>query len=288
MSTPLRPPRWWQWPTVLSLDAPAVSLLWQWQLAQTARVTLGWHHAFILGAGVWLAYVADRWIEGLRLDPAQVRTPRHAFYVRHRKPAAVLWLLVFLAAVTISALELSRREFFAGVLLLAPVLAYLLSHQFLHRHHAWRAPKELCVALLIAGGASVFVVAQPAFQHAGFTAPLALFAVLCLANCALISFWEKEIDTAHGQTSLALQYRQSQPLARLLPWFIAVLALALALATQMPASRSALLCASASGLLLGFLDLAQTRLGWQKARVLADFALLTPGIPLLWETLFIP
>lgn len=285
MSALLGSPRWWQWPTVLSLDAPAVAILWQWQLARAAQVTLNWHHAFILGSSVWLAYAADRWIEGWRFKPGQVRTQRHAFYVRHRWPVAVLWMIIFTLAVVFSLLWLTRREFFAGLLLLAPVLLYLLSHQFLHRHHPWRAPKELCVAVLIAGGSAVFIVAQPSFHHAGFTAPLALFSLLCLANCALISFWEREIDTAHGQTSLALQYRQSQPLARLLPWFLAVLAFALALATQMATTRTALFCAGVSGLLLGCLDLVQTRLGWQKARVLVDFALLTPLVPLLWEKL---
>jgi len=29
-------PHWWQWPTVLSLDAPAVAVLWQWEIAQAS------------------------------------------------------------------------------------------------------------------------------------------------------------------------------------------------------------------------------------------------------------
>src|SRR5262245_35757149 len=90
-------PSWWQWPTVLSLDAPVVALLWQWLLARSARVTLGSAEAFVLGSSVWLAYAADRWIEGWRLAPDQIRTQRHAFYQRWRWPVAVTWSLVLAA-----------------------------------------------------------------------------------------------------------------------------------------------------------------------------------------------
>src|SRR6185369_13925505 len=100
----------------------------------------------ILGAGVWLAYAADRWIEGWRLDPARVQTQRHWFYQRARWPMAALWLVVLVGAVTVSLVRLNRAELIAGFILLCPVGLYLLSHQLVHRQHPWRAPKELCVA----------------------------------------------------------------------------------------------------------------------------------------------
>lgn len=34
------PTRWWQWPTVLSLDAPAVAVGWQWLFSRTAGADL--------------------------------------------------------------------------------------------------------------------------------------------------------------------------------------------------------------------------------------------------------
>jgi hypothetical protein len=46
---------WWQWATVLSLDAPAVAVVWQWLYAHTTGVSLFWFHHAILGAAVWLA-----------------------------------------------------------------------------------------------------------------------------------------------------------------------------------------------------------------------------------------
>ena len=31
-------PHWWQWLTILSLDAPVVAVLWQWLLARVAGI----------------------------------------------------------------------------------------------------------------------------------------------------------------------------------------------------------------------------------------------------------
>jgi hypothetical protein len=270
-------PYWWQWPTVLSLDAPAVALLWQWQLTRVAQVTQPWFHAFILGAGVWLAYAADRWLEGWRLQPGQVRTQRHWFYQRCRWPVAGLWTMVLISAISIAFMRLTSRELIAGFLLLGPVLAYLLSHQLIHRASPWRAPKELCVALLLAGGVACFLLATHPTAIRTISVPLALFGLLCLANCSLISWWEHEVDRSHGQNSLALQYPASRRLLHLLPWLIALLATGFAL-RETGALRTATFAAAASGILLGAVDRLHARCGRQLARSLADVALMTPLI----------
>jgi len=277
-------PYWWQWPTVLSLDAPAVVLLWQWLLARTARVALGWPHALVLGSSVWLAYAADRWIEGWQLAPGEARTQRHHFYQQWRWPVAVLWLLVLAADLATACTRFTLREFEAGLVLLAPVLAYLLSHQFIHRHHPWRAPKEVCVAALLAGGVALFPLAQPAVALQPLAGPLVLFTLLCFANCALISVWEREVDSSHGQTSLARQFRRGAAFSRALPWMLAAVAALLA-STETGDDRLAAGCAIASSVLLGTIDRLEARLGWQLARVLADVALMTPLVLLVASAL---
>lgn len=278
-------PYWWQWPTVLSLDAPAVALLWQWLLARVAGTPLAWPQVFILGAATWLAYAADRWIEGWRLAPARVLTQRHWFYQRWRWPVFAAWLGVLTTALAVTFTRLNPREIAAGLLVLAPVLVYLLSHQLLHRGHPWRAPKELCVALLFAAGVACFPLARDAGSLRPLAAPLLLFGALCLANCTLISLWEAEVDHSHGQTSLALQYPRGHRLAHALPWLLAALAAGSA-AIETKAARTAALCAAASGLFLGTVDFAHARCGRQLARVLADVALMTPLAPLLIWWLF--
>ena len=57
----------WLWPTILSLDAPAVALVWQALLARVIGLSLATHHVGLLGLSVWLAYATERWIEGWRL-----------------------------------------------------------------------------------------------------------------------------------------------------------------------------------------------------------------------------
>jgi hypothetical protein len=270
-------PRWWQWPTVGSLDAPAVALLWQAALAGAAGFRLRPVHALVLGASVWLAYAADRWIEGWRLDPSRVRTHRHQFYQRWRWPVAGLWSVVLAADLAVAFGGLQRRELLAGFLLLAAVAAYLLSHQLIHLGHRWRAPKEVCVAGLMAGGAALFPAADPGADLGRLALPVAVFAAICFANCALISVWENAVDRVHGQTSLAGQFRLGSAFSRILPWFLAAAIAVLRLGSDDPVILD---CALASSLLLGIVDRLELRLGREPARVLADVALMTPAIPL--------
>ena len=272
-------PRWWQWPTVLSFDAPSVVLLWQALIAHEAGVALGPAPRFVLAASVWLSYAGDRWIEGWRLAPAQILTFRHAFSQRWRWPIAAIGTVVLAADLLVAERYLSAAELIAGLGLLGAVLAYLLSHQLVHRRIPWRLPKEVCVALLLTSGVALFVLAgHPALGRPA-AGTLALFAGLCLANCALISVWEREVDRGHGQTSLARQFRRAAAFSRGLPWGLALLAAATAGAGP-AAWRPSALCACASGLLLGLVDRREARLGRQAARVLADVVLFTPAIPL--------
>ncbi|MEN9401810.1 MAG: hypothetical protein RL091_513, partial [Verrucomicrobiota bacterium] len=267
-------PHWWQWLTVLSLDAPLVAVVWQLALAQVAGVTLRAHHTFILGAAVWLAYAVDRWIEGWRISPDLVRTQRHWFYQYWRWPMAILWMLVLVAALVLSFTLLSCEELRTGLLLLGPVLVYLLSHQFIHRDRRWRAPKEICVAALFTIGVASFPVANHPAALAGLAPALAFFGLLCFADCALISLWEDEVDRMHGQTSLALQFPRGRVVVRGLPWGIAVLGAAVAWREQSWLAA----CAAGSGVLLGSLDLFHRRLGRQLSRALVDVTLMTPAV----------
>ena len=142
----------------------------------------------------------------------------------------------------------------------------------------WRAPKEVCVAGLLTGGVALFIAAAPGAELPSLAAPLCLFALLCFANCALISVWEHEVDTSHGQTSLALQYSQGAALGRAVP--LVVTGIAAAVYVFQPVSRTLASCTVASSLLLYAVDIAEPRLGRRGARVLADFVLLTPAIPI--------
>lgn len=267
-------PYWWQWLTILSLDATAVGLAWQIAFARAAGSLLRPSHQAVLAGSIWCAYTADRWIEGWRLSPEKALTQRHFFSIRWRWPLAAVWLAVFTADLTFAA-KLDRREFTAGLLLLVPVLMYLFSHQFLHRQHPWRLPKELCVALLMAGGAAVFVVSRPGIQWVSLLPLMLAFILLCFANCALISFWEREVDETQGQESLVRRWAGAAGAIRALPWSIAFITAAFAFLAPGP-STPGLFCVATSATLLGGVDLLESGIGRQLARVLADVVLLTP------------
>jgi hypothetical protein len=269
-------PSWWQWPTVLSLDAPAISVVWLVFLARALRVDLGWPPIVVLGASVWLAYAADRSIEGWRLPREDVRTPRHAFYQRWRGPVSVVWGVVCACDLAVAVARLPRPQLLAGAALTAAVASYLFSHQLVHRQRRWRVPKEMCISGLLASGAAVFLV--EAARASAMALPLALFAGVCFVNCALISAWERDVDRVHQQSSLALESRHA-PWIPWTPWILAVAALSLAIAGG-GASRPIAGCVAASASVMGVVDRLEPRFGWPLARVLADGALFTPLIAL--------
>jgi hypothetical protein len=274
------PIRWWQWPTVLSLDAPLVALAWQGAFARAAGVTLGPAPRFVLGASVWLSYAGDRWFEGWRLSPETIRTQRHYAYQRWRWPVFVVGWAVIAADLHVAFRYLSPRDLRGGYCLLGPVLAYLFSRPLLGHRRGWQPPKEAWIALLFAAGSALFVLTAAPGSLGRIAAPLALFLGLCFANCALISVWEEEVDRDHGQASFHRQFPAAERLCRALPWTLAALAAA-ALALTAGGARRAAACAGASALLLGLVDRLEPRLGRRAARVLADLVLLTPWLAAL-------
>ncbi|MCA8953305.1 MAG: hypothetical protein KDE27_27585 [Planctomycetes bacterium] len=271
-------PRWWQWPTILSLDAPAVAVVWQWLFSTVVAVQLRWHHHALLAAATWLVYAADRWIEGLLVAPERLISDRHRFYQRWRWSTFAAWLAVAAAGLVLASTRLTRAEGTAGAILGLPVLAYLLSQSF-GRRHARLAPKEILIAVLFALGTACMPFLHRSAPAVALALPVACFTLLCFANCALISSWETEVDRSQGQTSLALSAPGLLLPLRSSPWLIAFAALVAALAAP-EAQRTALWCSAASGALLGAVDVAHRRIGRQLARVLADVALLSPLAPL--------
>ncbi len=234
----------------------------------------------MLGCSVWLAYCADRWIEGWRLAPESIRTHRHHFHQRWRWPLAAAWVAVLLIDVAAALTGLSAAQFRAGCVLLLAVSTYLLSHQLVHRGSRWRAPKEVCVALILGAGAAVFVATRPGASPGALALPTTLFVLLCFCNCALISLWEDAVDRSHGQTSLALQLGRAAAFNRAVPWAVSALSVA-AWFLAADRTRAFVACSAASAALLGVVDIAEARIGRVRARVLADLALMTPAAPLL-------
>ena len=269
-------PLWWQWPTVLSLDAPAIVLAWQALVAEVAAVSIGWHERLVLALSVWLAYTVDRWIEAGRLDRSILSTPRHRFHQQWHGPIAIVAAAVLVANVAVALTTLDTRAILTGLVLAGAAALYVLSHQWLHRDAPLRVPKELCIALLLTAGVWLFTREG---TGGAFWSALALFALLCLTNTALISRWETDVDRMHGQSSLALAFPAAGQHFRLLPWL--TLTAAVLVAVSVDHGQPAAACTVLSAILLAAIDRLEVAVGWPLARVLADAALLTPLLVLV-------
>lgn len=202
-ATNIRP---WHWLTILSCDAPVVALVWQDFLARSLGVSLTPSHRAVLGLSVWLAYVADRWLDSCQLPTEKVVTARHAFAKRFAGPLALAWSLVLAGTAGLAVAGLSRRELVAGLGLAFLVFGYLaLCHR---RRDVWPGGlKEFAVAALICGGSALFVLVRAPHVATTFWLSLAIFYGLCLLNCAAVSLWDQPVDRTQEQPSLALRFQ---------------------------------------------------------------------------------
>src|SRR5690242_12733179 len=178
------------WLTMLSLDAPAVAVLWQLLFAESFHVRLGASVTILLALVVWLIYVADRLLDALRSPSHRAEATRHMFYRRH------LWAFLFplgagcVLATWLALTQLDVRIFSDGVLILLAVGVYLLIVHLVSPRRRWLLPKEMLVGTLFALG-TCFPVWQEMTQSGAILLPTcAIFAALCWMNCAAIEYAE--------------------------------------------------------------------------------------------------
>ena len=268
---------WWQLPTLLSLDAPLVALVWQMLLARATPAALPWQAPVLLFASVWLVYVIDRCLDARKLSLRTAITPRHRFYVRHARWFSRLAMAVFVGCVVVS-VTLEPRLLLIGsaVALLTGLYLTLVHIGKVVGKVAKRIPKELQIALVFSLGVHV------ALSPWGMTQLLSgsLFALLCFLNCAFIAFWERAADTQQGQHSLARSHPTLRPLLHVLALvLIGVSGISGLILPDMLAMGA---CLALSGALLLLLEQRRYHLPTRLLRVLADAVLLTPCLFLFW------
>jgi hypothetical protein len=195
----------WQWPNVLSLDAALIAALWLIALEMVHHLSVGWAAHAVLALSVWLTYLADRLYDVRSRDSGILLSLRHQFSKRYTWQLWYLWFAV-LALDLLLATQLSTQQLQHGALLLGLCILYTLLNQTLSRRFF---PKEICVALIYAGGVAVFL---PQAVPAGF---FEAFAFLCLLNCLVIGAKEKHTDSKMNVNSVAtwLAERWLTPLA---------------------------------------------------------------------------
>lgn len=167
--------RWWLWPNVLSLDAPAIAVLWTWLFAACDRLHFGWGLYAVVFGVVWCVYVADRLIDVRRSAGGRAETARHAFYRRHWR--IVLPLLVAVAAVTLWAILFRIPEIIVRPAAFATVLVVLYFSQNIGRLGRGFLIASTAVTALILVTAVGLVPLHPVFKG--------LYAAMCFSLVVL-------------------------------------------------------------------------------------------------------
>lgn len=277
VGTSARP--WWLWPNLLSLDAPLIAVLWLNLFAAAGHIRLSPLLAVALGLVVWLIYVGDRLLDGLQGDPRTTLSARHQFYSQHRNVVSCLLLAGFIATCWVC-LQLNSRILEQGTLLTLVVAAYFV---VVHRTAwSWRFPKEIFVALVFGIG-TVF----PAWSYAkppslAMGIDLVLFTAICWINLVLIEHAEwvalrhSRSDTPHPSTITAGRYLTAVAVT------VACVTVLAAWLSGVEAQQWILLSIAMSALALAGVGHYRRQLSINVVRVLADAAMLTPAIALLF------
>ncbi|WP_269522819.1 hypothetical protein [Coraliomargarita parva] len=179
--------RWWQWPNVLAWDAALVALAWQALLA--AGLGRPWHPAAatVLGLSVWLTYLADRLFDVRQRRADDLLSVRHRFAKRHSKRLWYIWFGVLLIDMTLAFALLDQPQLNRGFLILGLSATYTYLNQRLSPRFF---PKEICVAIIFAGGSAALL--PPPFPWI----PALALALLCFINCLMVASREREVDAA--------------------------------------------------------------------------------------------
>jgi hypothetical protein len=258
--TPAAPP--WLWPNLLSLDAPAVAVLWQGFLARRFSIPLHPAGRVALFLSVWVIYLGDRLLDA-RKPVACWEPARHRFYRRHAGSMLILLALVTIADAMTALLWLRPPVLREGVLPLAGVLAYLAI--FHASGKSVGISKEVAASALFTGG--TFVAAWAAFPCATLVWAALAFFVLCLANIIAIESWECDGNSAHALTRwLTRRYLFWAPAAAIVCLFVG------------NAWYESIAVSAAACVALVWLG---ERLSHEVRRVLVDGALLSPILFLL-------
>ena len=264
----------WAWPNILSLDVVLIGVTWQRLIAQTLGLECTLSASWVLGLSIWLTYMGDRWLDGIRLKKAY--TYRHEVIRSFKWPLFGLWLLILFLDVFIAIDALPPQSHLLGLGLLMLCILYTCSIQ--QGHHSPSLTKEAKVALIFCLGIFIFITPTSTQGLLPLSIYFGLLSLLFWSNASLIAHWEKNADMQHQSTSLATAYPTIAAYAHWVALIIAALCLPL-ISINTASTPFALACATSGILLFTINTLNYHR---ELRRVLADAALLTPIIILGW------
>ncbi|MCC9657033.1 hypothetical protein [Rhodopirellula halodulae] len=196
---------WWN---VLSLDAVTVAVLWQavFLLSFCDRLPEP-HESFSLGAVVWLIYVADRLLDGSRLNLSEPHLVRHRMHHDFARRWIIAWCLVLASACAVVVAWLDAAIVRMGLMVGASVMIYGAGVHFwpgdLPRRRM--VGKEIQVGVIFAAGVSLIAWQESASWSLAFASVAS--AGLFTANCWLVAERESTADQDFHELSLGYRFR---------------------------------------------------------------------------------
>jgi hypothetical protein len=268
-------PPLWLWPNILSLDAPAIAVAWLALIAIATGARVEPATVAALGLTVWLIYVADRVLDGMKAEV--LSTARHLFYRRYRVQMTVWFLLTAVVTAWLSLKYVNPAVIHGSTRLGAAVAIYFAAVHLAPPAIQRRWPKELVVALIFAAGAWLPVWCEAHLIATRFAVPFLLLAASLWINAVGIECWER---TGEAEARVAMEPALTRFVATHLGPIaaaIAVTSTCLCLADPKPfAARSLYAAIAMSAIALAGLEASHRRITLPLLRVLADVALLTP------------
>lgn len=263
-----------------SLDAPSVAVVWALAFAWAVGVRLAVWAPLLLACGTWTVYVGDRLLDAYRAIRSQDLRglrERHYFHWRHRRaliPTACVTAAIAVALIVVRMPPAIRDR---NSILAAAALVYFSGVHSTARPAAWLrklvsrklVTKELLVGLLFTAGSIAPAITRVHFVDWPLRACFAIFVLLAWANCSAIESWEStrmSSDVLQRATVLAIACIAGSGALAFLNW-----------------RMSALACAAGiSAMLLALLDRKRAAISPLTLRALADLALLTPLLAVLF------
>lgn len=266
----------WIWPTLLSLDAPLVAVVWQLLFATTVHAQPAPAATTITALAVWLIYVADRILDSFRADQDTRQPVRHRFYRAHRTAFSLPFFAILLLTGWMTDTHLDLKTERAGIWLALVVGLYFVLVHVLRPEARRLFPKELAVAILFAAGTCLPVATAVQIFQLWFLLPVFLFVLVLWMNALAIEYteWLRLRDghagRPHGSTILAGEHLV------LLGIVVAALAIGASASGTFQMARPILLAAGTSAIALGAIGLRWRSIPPHIVRLAADAALLTP------------
>ncbi len=262
---------WYLWLNVLNIDAPLITVAWQWLFARTADYQLRPAESVALFLAVWVIYAGDRVLDGFRLSVGPTTAARHRFGQRHAGALMVGIGVAGMIEAWLVVTHLPVRVVAVGGGLAALVAGYFFWNQLAGKRFGRGWLKEIVVSLVFAGGAALVPLVN-AFSWTVLWEAVG-FAVVCFANCLLIARLERERDVARGETSIAVRFGEAARPSLVVAGAVVGVMLPVLVVGGFTATGGSLLISAG---LLAAAPWVEGRLGADGTCAWADLALLTP------------